>query len=401
VWVGVGACRENTPKILLWPPLHCESNLRRRRQRAGGWLECRTMIITRYLSKQILQTTAALSFILLVVAVLGRLLKYLAQASQGDLDPGVLFLLMSYRLPDFLQLILPIALLLGILLAYGRLYAESEMTVLVACGIGSRRLLQITLLSAAFVAAATAMLTLYLTPRGMVSANNLMEAQKNLSEFDVMVPGLFQDISRGARTTYAERIDAAGMHNVFMHESARNRVIVAETAVPLEDAEGKRFVLFRNGSITEGISGSAGYTLTRFDELGVRLPPRTISFEAALEEQAMGSLALFASTDPLHQAELQWRLSLVLFIPVLALIAVPLSKVSPREGRFARLVPAVLVYIAYFGLLLVSREQLARAALPAWLGLWWVHVLFAVLGWALFTERLSAAAFDRWRHGKA
>ena len=105
------------------------------------------MIITRYLSKQILQTTAALSFILLVVAVLGRLLKYLAQASQGDLDPGVLFLLMSYRLPDFLQAILPIALLLGILLAYGRLYAESEMTVLVACGIGSRRLLQITLLS--------------------------------------------------------------------------------------------------------------------------------------------------------------------------------------------------------------------------------------------------------------
>jgi lipopolysaccharide export system permease protein len=56
------------------------------------------MIITRYLTRQILQVTAALSFILLVVAVLGRLLKYLAQASQGELDPGVLFLLLSYRL---------------------------------------------------------------------------------------------------------------------------------------------------------------------------------------------------------------------------------------------------------------------------------------------------------------
>jgi lipopolysaccharide export system permease protein len=235
----------------------------------------------------------------------------------------------------------------------------------------------------------------------MLSANNLMEAQKNLSEFDVMVPGLFQDISRGARTTYAERIDAEGMHNVFMHESAGNRVIVAETAVPLEDADGKRFVLFRNGSVTEGVSGTAGYTLTRFEELGVRLPPRAISFEAALEEQAMGNRALLGSPDPVHQAELQWRLSLVLFIPVLALIAVPLSKVSPREGRFARLVPAVLVYIGYFGLLLVSREQVAKGALPLWLRLWWVHLLFAALGWALFTERLSASVLERWRNGKA
>lgn len=359
------------------------------------------MIITRYLTRQILQVTAALSFILLVVAVLGRLLKYLSQASQGELDPGVLFLVMSYRLPDFLQLILPIALLLGILLAYGRMYAESEMTVLVACGVDRRRLLQVTLLSATLVAAATAFLTLYLTPRGMVSASELLEAQEELNEFDVMVPGLFQDISRGARTTYAERIDAEGMHNVFMHESAGNRVIMAETAVPIEDDTGRRFVLFRNGSITEGVSGEVGYTLTRFGELGVRLPPRDISFDVALEEQAMGSVALLASDVPLHQAELQWRLSLVLFIPVLALLAVPLSRVSPREGRFARLVPAVLLYIAYFGLLLVSREQLAKGNLPVWLGLWWVHVLFAALGWGLFTERLSLALLHRWRHGKA
>lgn len=359
------------------------------------------MIITRYLTRQILQATLALSFILLVVAVLGRLLKYLSQASQGELDPGVLFLLMSYRLPDFLQLIMPIAMLLGILLAYGRLYAESEMTVLVACGVGSRRLLQITLLSAALVTMVTAFLTLYLTPRGMVSASVLLEAQKNLSEFDVMVPGLFQDLNRGARTTYAERIDAEGMQEVFMHESAGNRVIVAETAVPLEGADGERFILFRNGSITEGISGDAGYTLTRFDELGVRLPPRSISFDAALEEQAMDNRTLLASRDPKHLAELQWRLSLVLLIPVLALLAVPLSKVSPREGRFARLVPAILLYIAYFGLLLVSREQVAKGNLPGWIGLWWVHAVFVALGWALFTERLPATLIDRWRHAKA
>lgn len=356
------------------------------------------MIITRYLSKQILQNTAALSFILLVVAVLGRLLKYLAQASQGELDPAVLFLLMSYRLPDFLQLILPVALLLGILLAYGRMYAESEMTVLIACGVSGKRLLQITLQAASVIALATGMLTLYFTPLGMTSAASLLESQKNLNEFDVMVPGLFQNISQGARTTYTERIDNNGMHNVFMHETAGNRVIVAQTAVPSEDPDGSRFILFLDGSITEGINGSDGYTLTKFSEMRVALPARSISFDVTLEEQAMNNAELFTGGRPAQLAELQWRISLVILIPILTLLAVPLSKVSPRQGRFAKLVPAVLLYIAYFGLLLVSRDLLAKGSLPAWFGLWWVHLVFGALAWAANSGNLSLDRLRMLRH---
>jgi lipopolysaccharide export system permease protein len=356
------------------------------------------MIITRYLGKQVLQSTAALTFILLVVAVLGRLLQYLAAASQGELDPGVLFLLMSYRIPDFLQLILPLALLLGILLAYGRMYAESEMTVLTACGVSGKRLLQISLLAATLVAVVAACLSLYLTPRGMISASNLLEAQKNLNEFDVMLPGQFQNISGGARTTYAESIEEDIMHNVFMHESLGNRIIVAATATPIEDEDGNRFILFRNGSITEGISGNRGYTLTSFDELGFRLPQRNLSFTAALEEQSMLNSQLWAGGEPKQIAELQWRISLVLLIPILTLLAVPLSRVSPREGRFARLVPAILLYMLYFGLLLVSHDLLATGVLPGWLGLWWVHLLFAALGWLLFNGKLSTDLFRVGRH---
>jgi len=359
------------------------------------------MIITRYLGSQVLQATAAISFILLVVAVIGRLLNYLASASRGELDPGVLFLLMGYRIPDFLQLILPLAFLMGILLAYGRMYAESEMTVLSACGVGIKRLLQITLLAALVVGSATAFLSFYLTPRSMVDTANLLEAQKNLTEFDLLLPGQFQNISRGARTTYAEQIQSNNMENVFMHESAGNRVIVAASAIPIEGGDGDRFILFRNGSITEGIGSDQGYTLTRFTELGVRLPPRDLGFTAALEEQAMTSVELWRRGQPEHVAELQWRVSLVLLLPILVLMAVPLSKVSPREGRFAMLVPAVLLYLVYFGLLLMSRDMVADERLPGWLGLWWVHLVFAGLGWALYSGKLSTDLFRVLRHGAA
>ena len=112
----------------------------------------------------------------------------------------------------------------------------------------------------------------------------------------------------------------------------------------------------------------------------------------------MESSALLQSGESAQIAELQWRLSLVLLIPVLALLAVPLSKLSPRDGRFARLVPAIILYMLYFGLLLVARDKLAEGTLSPVLGLWWVHALFALLGWALFSGRLPPLPVLRVRH---
>ncbi|MGV3592020.1 MAG: LPS export ABC transporter permease LptF [Gammaproteobacteria bacterium] len=353
------------------------------------------MIITRYLARQVLLTTAALTFILLVVVVLGRLLRYLAQASQGELDPAVLLLLMAYRTPDFLQLILPLALLLGILLAYGRMYAESEMTVLNACGVSSGKLLRITLVPVLGIGFVVAALALWVTPRGLVNTAALIEAQKDLNEFDVLVPGLFLNIGRGTRTTYAETSAGGELRGVFMHQAEGNRVIFAESAVPLENAEGQRFIQFRNGSFAEGTPGTDGFEMTTFGEFGVRLPQREIAFDVVLEEEALPTSALLSASAPAQVAELQWRVSLVLLIPVMALLAVPLSRVSPREGRFARIVPAILVYIVYFALLLAARDRLAEGELPPVVGLWWIHLLFIAGGWALFTGRLALPGRNR------
>lgn len=358
------------------------------------------MIILRYLTRQILLTTTALTLVLLVVVVLGRLLQYLAQASQGELDPAVLLLLMGYRLPDFLQLILPLAMLLGILLAYGRMYAENEMTVLIACGLGRARLLAITLVSATTIAVLVALLALWLTPRGLVNTAMLLEAQENLSEFDILVPGLFQNIARGERTTYAEAVEGDDLLKIFVHETGVDRMIYAESATPVEDDSGERFILFRNGMVSEGQPGTSDFALTGFAAFGLRLPPRVLTFDVTLEEQALTSSELLGSGQSAHAAELQWRLSLILLVPILAMLAVPLSRVSPREGRFARLVPAMVLYLLYFGLLLVSRDLVGEGKLPSAIGLWWVHLVFLALAWLLFTERLTGmpTLFRKWRH---
>src|SRR5450830_1831533 len=120
------------------------------------------LIVFRYLSREVLITLSAVSAVLLVITMSGRFVKFLAQAASGQLDPGSLFLIMGFRLPGFLQLILPLGLFLGILLAYGRLYLESEMTVLSATGMSQQRLLGMTMAPALLVALLVAWISLSL-----------------------------------------------------------------------------------------------------------------------------------------------------------------------------------------------------------------------------------------------
>jgi lipopolysaccharide export system permease protein len=82
---------------------------------------------------------------------------------------------------------------------------------------------------------------------------------------------------------------------------------------------------------------------------------------------------------------LHWRISLPLIVPIVTLLAVPLSRVNPRQGRFFHLLPAMLVYITYLGLLIVARNALAEQKVPQWIGMFWVHGLFLGLGlWLQF-----------------
>jgi lipopolysaccharide export system permease protein len=69
----------------------------------------------------------------------------------------------------------------------------------------------------------------------------------------------------------------------------------------------------------------------------------------------------------------------VLITVVLGLIAVPLARLRPRQGRHARVVWAVLLFAVYAGLLSAGRTLLERGETPRPLGLWWVHAVALLL----------------------
>ncbi|MCY1400454.1 Lipopolysaccharide export system permease protein LptF [compost metagenome] len=350
------------------------------------------MIVFRYLSREVLLTLSAVSAVLLVIIMSGRFIKYLAQAASGLLDPGSLFLIMGFRMPGFLQLILPLGLFLGILLSYGRMYLESEMTVLSATGMSQQRLVWMTMFPATLVALIVAWLSLSLAPQGANQFQLLLNRQDALTEFDTLEPGRFQSLRDGTRVTYTERMsdDRVNLGGVFISQkniSSNNKdrgisVLVAEKGRQEIRPDGNRYLILDNGYRYDGSPGQADYRAIKYDEYGVLLPKPEVSDEVT-DRDAMPTRTLIGSDDIRMRAELQWRMSLPLLVFIVTLMAVPLSRVNPRQGRFLKLLPAILLYMAYLSILIAARGALDKGKIPAVFGLWWVHGIFLSIGLGL------------------
>ncbi|WGL17524.1 LPS export ABC transporter permease LptF [Microbulbifer bruguierae] len=357
------------------------------------------MIIFRYLCRELLGATLAVSSVLLLMVMSGRFVKYLADAAAGNLSAGILFSLMGYRLPGFLELVIPLGFFVGILLAYGRLYIESEMTVLHACGFSERQLLRYTLVPAVLVALVVAAMSLYLTPTGIERTSHLLTADKSRNEFDHLVPKKFVATEGDRAVYYANGLsdDRSTMHDVFLAELGSSRgetetehqiVTVAREGVQQIDPEtGLRYLVLRDGYRYEGVPGQSDYRQMAFSSYEVLLDIPRLRSKASEKLQSMSTAALWKSEDPRERVNLHWRLSLPVLVIVMAILAVPLSRTNPRQGRYAKMIPAILLYIVYLVALQSVRGAIEDGKIEqAWV-IWLVHPPFLILGLLLLGGR--------------
>ncbi len=330
------------------------------------------MIIRRYLSTQIASTTAVLVLLLVLIAMGGRLVRYLGLAVDGRLDVTVLLELIAFRMPDFLVLILPLSVFLALMLTFGRLYVDHEMAVFNASGI-SRPQLGVQLLPLVLaLAVLEAALALWVGPWSNRETDRLFAEQAARSGFDLVQTGTF--VSSGAYTLYAESQgdQKAELKHVFFYQrasepGAADRMIVAERARRVMDPEKKASIVdLTNGRQYLLRPGSPEYSHAEFAYYRLRLAHEPDSPQSEKHYEKMPLAQLWRQrTEAPAQAELGWRLSIALTLPLALLLALPLSEVSPRQGRWLRLFPAVLVFASLVVLLVGLKPQVAKGKWPA------------------------------------
>ena len=333
--------------------------------------------LDRYLLREVTLTFVAVTGVLLLVLLSNQLARVLSQAVQNGFPLSVVFGLIGLTTLQQLTVLLPIGLFLGIVLALGRLYHESEMTAMAACGLGTASIYRPVALVAIVVVAALAVLSYRVVPAAGVRAQRIRVEALRLAQFGALEAGRFRSFAGGDVVFYAEHVRPNGqLEGVFVQRRVEDRVEIAVADRAEQRGAGRSeqlFVLF-DGRRYEGVPGALEWRVVTFKEHGI--PVRLPEVKAKSEKLSLKpTSALVGSQDAADRSELAWRTAVPVMALALMLLAVPLSKLRPRQGRFARVGFAVLAYFVYSNLVAAVRVWIEKGSPGGALGMWWVHLL--------------------------
>jgi lipopolysaccharide export system permease protein len=360
-------------------------------------------IIDRYLLREVLLGWLAITLVLWLVLISHRLVQYLAQAAAGELPGDVIFILLGVKTVWLLVYIMPFSLALGVVMGLGRLYRDSEMTVLGACGVGPWRLYQPLLGMGAGVALLSGWMALYVSPGVSAYGDRITRQAEQQADVSIFGAGRFNSLRDGTITLYAQQLskNKKKMKNLFVYVKGEKKsgkspqIVTSASAHRMIDPEtGDEYLVFVDGYRYEGEPGDADYRIMQFARQGVRIEVPG-KMRPHSKSEILPTAQLLESANPEDIAELQWRLSVPVSVLVLVLLAVPMSQVSPRKGRYGGLAMAVLVFVIYFNLLATAKVWVEQGVIPVPVGVWWVHLLPVMLALVLLNSNRLACRLRR------
>lgn len=348
-------------------------------------------IVQRYLILEILKSSAATVLILFIILMSNTLGRVLSEVSDGNLPLEALFPVFLGQSIKILSLLLPLGFFLGVIFAFGRLYKDHELVVLHACGYGYKQLYSAVLLIMLPVFLITAWCSIWLSAEALQSAKNIVDKKKDIHEFQALKVGQF-NLSKDRNHVFfmqSMSADKLEIQDIIITQKGKRKDVL-ETAQrgqhKLDEKTGDLFLEVGPGSRYEGKAGSMDYKIIEFDKHGILLEKNQTRINA-LKPAEKYFHQIKDSKNHRDQVELLWRINIPVTLLVLGLLAVPLSYISPRQGRYGRLALALLLFIIYLNLLGFSKGALERNSLPMWLNFWWIHLLFIMLTLIFLKQR--------------
>ena len=398
------------------------------------------MILRRYMTNQVASTTALVLGFLVVMMLGGRLIRYFGIAAEGNLDISLLFSIIGYNLPYFLELILPLAFFIALMLVFGRLYVDQEMAVINGSGVSRGKLarLMTPLILVLFVGEAA--LSVFAKPWGVRSSETIWQQQALTSAFDLIRPNEF--ISSGNYHLYVGSLsdDKKQLQNVVLIQTkeadapisnddvelakqlantdmpqeltstidsskqaiSKDTITLAKRAEQVDNGSGgiTQLDLFQGRRYEVG-AGSLKYNQIGFERYRITLTerPKEIVTEDNIETQALtplwqaatGSSSISPSTNAMRaaQGELGYRFALPWLMIIAPMLAVPLAQVKPRQGRWLRLFPSVLLFVSCALGIISLKNAVSQGSVSVWAYAWLVLGFMALALYMNWSSRIQ------------
>ena len=332
-------------------------------------------ILSKSLNAEVFKTTTGILLIFFLLVVGSRFVGYFEQASEGLIDPNIIFRVVLLRFPDFITLLLPFSFFLGIILTISRLYAESEIYGYFSVGLSKIDMIKFLLPQSLVFFFITLALSLYIAPYTKDLSKELISIDTFEEKFKSIKPKKLTTFARSDGFIYIE----AKKDNTFldvtslMSNEKSSMLIVAEN-MNFQDEGSTLDLEFNNGSLHEGVFSDENKIISNFNKLKIPVDKDT-------EIQKNSSLTkLFDYSLSSSKSEILWNVSIPLTIFVLLILGVSLSKVEPRQGRYSVMLPALAFYVFYLSLLILSRDfsESNTASSHYYFGL--IHATFLLIG---------------------
>lgn len=344
-------------------------------------------IISRYVFREFVTHWATVALVLALMVFGNQFTRALERAAESNLPSDIVLRLAFATFVQSIPVIAPMALTLAIVLAFGRLGHDAEVTAIRATGVSVWKSASGILAFTAVFAVLIAWLTLDVAPAMARREQLTLSTAFQRAQLRAFEPGQFTQIPGSQVIVHVRAMDRDGLllHTVMMRRTAdRLEVMTAQRARYHFDSEtGQIRLIAEDGMQVQGRPGDLDSRVTRFETYQATLPlPEIRRSRFSRDIAETWQLAGSARLD--DRAELQWRWSMPLMCLLLGLLAIPLSQLRPRQGRYARTAPALLLVFLYINALAAGRSAVARGTLAATPGLWVVHVLVLAMAAAIF-----------------
>ncbi|MGK2946284.1 MAG: LPS export ABC transporter permease LptF [Candidatus Malihini olakiniferum] len=359
------------------------------------------MIIIRYLVREAFKSQLAILFVLLLIFFCQKLVRILGVAVNGEIPINLVLSLLSLGIPEMAQLILPLSLFLGLLMTLNRMYAESEITVIYACGLGKTLLLKAACILAVVTGMMAIINVLWVSPWSSLHQNIIMAEAKANPSVAALVEGQFQAAQGGDTVLFVGDVKGQEFKRVFLaqlHQSvnARPSVVIACRGSVDVDKNGTQVVTLNKGSRYEGTAILRDFRIIDFINYRAVIGHQSVSLQSTdVEQMTMGQL--WQLDENAARAEFHWRITLVLSVLIMAIIVVPLSAVNPRQGRVLNMLIAMLLYLIFFLLQSSLRSSASKGKIDPMIWIWLTNLAYVGIAlllnvWdSVFLRRLRAS----------
>ncbi|GFO70179.1 LPS export ABC transporter permease LptF [Geomonas limicola] len=354
-----------------------------------------------YIFKEIPPPFLVGMFTFTFVLLMGRFLKLAEMVVEKGVPFSDVLWMVIYLLPSFWLFTIPMALLLAILLAFGRLSGDSEITAMKSCGISLYGMLPPPMIFSLFACAACLWVTVYAVPWGNSSFKKLVINVAQASAGVVIKEKVFNDAFPGM-VIYADIFMQKGqtMSGIVIHDERDPKepaTIFAKSGALLTDPQAHAIEFHLNDGSIHRSTEAGNYRMVDFHEYNLRVSlakpggnQNKSEEEMTLDELIRPPAGRYKPKELLSmQLEYHSRLALPFACIVFTLLAMPLGIQNRRSGKAAGFSLSIGVLLLYYVALSAFKALGERQLLAPVAACWAPNLLFLLLGAYLFHKTAS------------